>query len=115
MRYVLHENNSGGNWWLTLSDYHALKNAGWRQNASLMSDGFDCLDTEDVPYGWRHSFTIEAPTIKDAIASFESATHRSFYVKGCPCCGCPFSIHSSYDEKPYEYESGDSAPDYDDD
>lgn len=106
-RYTLHENNSGGRWWLDKSDYEALFAAGWTYERPE-DFGFGSPDEPfcggDAPYGWRSNTSLEAGSLQEAVESFESVTGQDFFAEGCNCCGAPFSLTSDG-----EYVSGDSV------
>src|SRR5574343_270648 len=94
--YRFSENNSGGSWWLTKEDYEALFEAGWIQPEPEEKDSpirrLSQLLSGGVPYEWRHNVTGKFASIRDAVQSFEKATGKDFFEKGCNCCGAPFSI-----------------------
>jgi len=111
-KYELQENNSGGDWWLTEQDYKNLFAAGWKLPKDWDKPSYEGDEPWEpfcggapVPHGWRRSTYIRASSIGEAIRSFETATGRSFYERGCSCCGAPFAI--SRVGKTFEYRSGD--------
>lgn len=98
--YEFSENNSGGSWWLNREAYDRLFEAGWYyepseydKQAGHDTNPFLGEKGDTVPYGWRHGLRFEADSIQAAVESWEAATGQDFFAQGCPCCGCPFSMH----------------------
>jgi hypothetical protein len=102
-KFEFDENNSGGSWWLNRAQYDALFAAGWKYEVDEYdkSRGWDkdpyLGGDPDVPYGWRHNLTLEAPSLQAAVENWEAATGEDFFAEGCNCCGAPFSIRSDSD------------------
>ena len=72
-KIVFSENNSGGSWWLSPSDYIALENAGW-----------------EVSY---REATREGLSYEDAVDEWADITGSNPDTEGCPCCGKPFYFY----------------------
>ena len=84
------ENNSGGSYWLSESDYAALEAAGWQRSVN----------------GLR-SLTKRVSSLAEGVAEWELLTGQSAGSVGCPCCGVPFSFDFDGDDG-----SWDSFNDY---
>lgn len=77
-------NNSGGSWWLSDEDWHALEYVGWHVE-------------------WRDRFlgalataaTREGLSFDEAVAEWERITGEDAEAEGCSCCGQP---HYFYEE-----------------
>lgn len=113
-RYYLHENNSGGRFWLSDKNYKSLFADGWKLDQEKVDRrdeyGGGLGDEKGVPYSWRDAAYIEARDLRDAVESFEAATGQDFFAEGCNCCGSPFSIGTdSSDKGEWEYLSGDDV------
>jgi hypothetical protein len=119
-RYAIHENNSGGLWWLNSTQYDALFAAGWKVDETQMQSGGwgdrtkpfleDKGDT--VPYGWRSGAVyFEADNIREAVESFERVTGEDFFAQGCNCCGVPFSMAAMGDDGDSDYNDYISGSD----
>ncbi len=70
-------NNSGGYWWLKLSDWQALEAAGWE------------VEWKEWLGAPAKRATRRAATVQEAIAHWESITGQSAAAAGCNCCGHP--------------------------
>ena len=86
-------NNSGGSWWLTDDDWHALAAAGWK------------VKWVGEDKRWLGALAIDAVreglTLREAVEEWETITGQDASALGCTCCGPP---HSFYDE------NGDTPP-----
>lgn len=90
-------NNSGGDWWLTDADWHALEAAGWKvqwvkDNPQYKGDRF--LGTLAM-YA-----TLECKSVKAAIAAWERIVGQDASAEGCECCGPPHAFR----EVVYDYD-----------
>lgn len=73
-------NNSGGNWWLTDSDWYSLAEAGW--NVEWRTD-LGALASR---------CSKEFDSAEEGINEWESITGKSVASIGCNCCGPPHSF-----------------------
>jgi hypothetical protein len=83
-------NNSGGHWWLTDENWHALEAAGWQ--VRWVKDNPDGLFPADG-VRWLGALATEATreglTLGEAVAEWESVTGAFAEDEGCVCCGQP--------------------------
>lgn len=83
-------NNSGGNWWLTDSDWYALEEAGWK------IDWY--ADKKESYYGERWLGALagyaskEFDSAEEGVLEWESLTGQNAASIGCNCCGPPHSF-----------------------
>lgn len=90
IRVWYHSNNSGGDWWLSDEDWHALEAAGWKVQWVRDDPGFRVLDDEGR---WLGALACDA--YKDGedlavlISEWEKVTGKSSAEPGCSCCGPP--------------------------
>lgn len=81
-------NNSGGGWWLTDEDWHALEEAGWEVAWRKDMGGYTDEDGR-----WLGALATEATrdglSYNEAIREWESITRQCADDEGCPCCGQP--------------------------
>lgn len=119
---VYRSNNSGGNWWLSESDWQALSDAGWTvgwlrpNDDGFTSDGSQWLDDDDpeevltprpkTDYEWLGASATTAakrvPSVREGVEEWERITGESASSLGCNCCGPPHSF-TSYDEETGEH------------
>lgn len=101
-------NNSGGEWWLTDSDWRALEEAGWEIDwiagqedwfGRPYKDGrfLGALATSAKRYGL---------SLREAIAEWEDVTWEESNALGCQCCGVPhrFTAYTADGEYVDSYE-----------
>ena len=75
-------NNSGGGWWLTDEDWHALEDAGW------------AVEWCEERFMGALATSARKPgvTLGEAIAEFDRITSADSRDVGCSCCGNPHSF-----------------------
>lgn len=93
-------NNSGGSWWLTDEDWHALEEAGW--TVQWAKDDTDRTWKDNGGERWLGALatraTFPGDDMEDAIRSFEKATGQWADDDGCDCCGRPHSFYRLDDD-----------------
>lgn len=83
------ENNSGGSWWLTTTNYRSLLQTGaWGLELATLEK----VDGRDFEIKIRQSLVGCFDNINAARQSFESITGQDLDAKGCECCGPPFYL-----------------------
>jgi hypothetical protein len=106
-------NNSGGNWWLTDSDWLALEKAGWEvewfrdadpasMTARMRDDGGTRFLGALANYASK-----EFETPREAMREFEEVTGQIVTDEGCTCCGAPHSF--SWETPERGYASGEDC------
>lgn len=84
-------NNSGGDWWLSDEDWHALENAGWKVN--WVKDETIYGSSTRSSGRWLGALATTATRTglskERAIAEWEGLTGARSYDEGCNCCGRP--------------------------
>ena len=81
--------NSGGSWWLTDEDWHALEAAGWK------------VEWRKFLGSIATQATREGLSLEDAVAEWEKVTGKCSTDAGCPCCGVPHSFTEYNDANQY--------------
>lgn len=98
MNIKYRSNNSGGSWWLTDQQWQALEDAGWTVEWGGYIDEGEPRPTKASEVQNRFlgaiatDCSIELPTIREAILSWEQAAGVSAAVEGCNCCGPPHNF-----------------------
>jgi len=93
-------NNSGGKWWLTDDDWHALEAAGWKVEWAKDDTYYQSsklLENDRWLGALATRATLECDSLESAVRSFEKHTGQDIQAKGCSCCGPP---HSFWVEEP---------------
>jgi len=72
-------NNSGGDRWVSVESWKALREAGW----------FLMWPAEDGQFSRAEVYKT---SVEEAIDEFEQITGCNVTVSGCPCCGPPFTF-----------------------
>jgi hypothetical protein len=109
--YVEYEsNNSGGDWWLSDDDWHALEAAGWEVEWFKDKPPFASSMKEDGRWLGalaRRARKPGATSIREAAEEWERITGECATDAGCACCGQPHSF-TLYRDGEY-VESGPEA------
>jgi hypothetical protein len=110
VRVTYNSNNSGGSWWLTDDDWHALEDAGWEVDWYANQDRDWFAADEDGRWlgALASSASVEADSIDAAVADWERITRKSPRSRGCSCCGVPHNFHDDQ----YNHWSGHAPSNY---
>ena len=100
MRITYSPNNSGGDWWLTETQWKSMEAAGWN------------VYWEEFLGSPAREATIEAHSMQDAIDVWVRATGANPDEPGCDCCGQPHYFR--IDSTAYTDEEARSLSRYDD-
>jgi hypothetical protein len=114
MKLSYSSNNSGGSWWLSDSDWHALEAAGW--NIDWYATRDDRFTNDYIKYGEKPNYdrypegkflgalaskaskeVASKDEAMEAVEEFERLTNSNASDEGCNCCGPPHSF-SLYEE-----------------
>lgn len=103
MRIVYWSNNSGGRWWLSDDDWHALEAAGWTVNWA--KDDPYKIKWGSVNASGRYmgalatSASVDRPSRREAIAEWERITGQNSRDPGCSCCGQPHEFYEGDEDE----------------
>ncbi len=93
MKITYSSNNSGGEWWLTTSDWRALEEAGW----SVEWRDSDVWGKKRGDREFATTASVDRRSMGMAIAEFEDITEQNADDPGCPCCGQPHNFFYNWD------------------
>lgn len=91
-------NNSGGYWWLSDDDWHALERTGWVVDWHANGGTGTWPGHVDAEGRWLGTLASRARlyrvTMDSAIESWETATGQDSQAEGCTCCGQPHGFYA---------------------